>query len=123
VATDKQSLCWCDGELFSYQNATLTGANAYTLGTLLVRGLYGTAQASHTSAKTFARVDAALARIVVPPARVGQLLYIKLVSVNLWGGGRQSLASVPVYTFTPGSQVLPTPSSITVAVTTTMPTS
>jgi hypothetical protein len=92
------------------------------LGTLLVRGLYGTAQTSHASAKTFARVDAALARIVVPTARVGSLLYIKLVSVNLWGGGKQSLASVPAYTFTPGAQNVPTPTGVTIVVTTTQPT-
>jgi hypothetical protein len=121
VATDKQSLCWCDGELFSYQTATLTSANAYTLGTLLVRGLYGTAQASHVSGKAFTRVDAALARMVVPESRVGQLLYIKLVSVNIWGGGKQSLASVPAYTFTPGMQVLPTPYNVTIAVSSTRP--
>jgi hypothetical protein len=52
----------------------------------------------------------------VPAARVGQLLYIKLVSVNIWGGGKQSLASVPAYTFTPTLQTLPAPTNVTVAV-------
>ena len=122
VARDGQSLCWCDGEMFTYQNATLTGANAYTLGTLLVRGLWGTAQASHLSGKTFVRVDAALARVVVPAARLGALLYIKLVSVNIWGAGKQSLASVPAYTFTPAAQAVPTPYNVTIAVSSTRPT-
>lgn len=121
VAIDGQSLCWCDGELFTYQDATLTAANKYTLQTLLVRGLYGTAQAAHASGKSFARVDTALARIQVPVGRVGQQLYIKLVSVNIWGGGKQSLASVPAYTFTPAAQSVPTPYNVTIAVSNTRP--
>ena len=121
VARDGQSLCWCDGEMFAYQDATLTAANKYTLQTLLVRGLWGTAQASHLSGKTFTRVDAALARVTVPAARVGALLYIKLVSVNIWGGGKQSLAGVPAYTFTPAVQTVPTPYNVTIAVSSTRP--
>ena len=121
TALDMQSLCWCDGELFAYQTATLTAANRYTLQTLLYRGLYGTSQVSHASGKTFVRVDAALARIAVPPGRVGQLLYIKLVSFNVWGGGKQDLSAVSAITFTPGLKVLPAPTGVTISISDTRP--
>src|SRR5579863_6406588 len=36
------TLCYCDGELISYESATLIAAYKYNLGTLLRRGVYGT---------------------------------------------------------------------------------
>ena len=121
TALDMQSLCWCDGELFAYQTATLTAANRYTLQTLLYRGLYGTSQVSHASGLNLVRVDAALARIAVPSGRVGQQLYIKLVSFNIWGGGKQDLSAVSAITFTPGLKVLPAPTGITISISDTRP--
>jgi hypothetical protein len=120
--TDLVTASWVDGEVVSYQTATPTGVNLYDL-TTMSRGAYGTAIASHTSTKKFARLDDAIFKYVIPASRVGSLLYVKLVSYNIWGGGKQDISVVPAYTFTPGLQVLPTPTAVTVAVTTTMPTS
>ena len=121
VATDKQSLCWCNGELFSYQTATLGAAYNYTLQTLLVRGLYGTTQASHASGSSFVRLDAAPFRFQLPASRVGQLCYLKLVSWNQWGGGYEDISTITATTFTPAFLVLPTPTGVTVAFSTTPP--
>lgn len=117
TAVDGTSLCYAGGELFSYQTATLTGANQYTLQTLLSRGLWGTTQASHATSTPFVRVDAALLRVVLPATRLGTALRIKLVSLNIWGGGKQSLGSVPYYSFTPGLLSQPAPTSVSITIT------
>ena len=84
-------------ELVSYESASLTGANAYTLGTYLRRGLYGTAIASHASGAAFARLDDAIVKLSYDKSQVGTTIYLKLVSFNLWEGGAQQLADVPAY--------------------------
>lgn len=121
TATDGLSLCWCDGEMFSYQTAGLTGTNRYSLSTLQ-RGLHGTSEAVHPSGSKFLRVDDdAVLRYQVPPSRIGQLLYVKLVSVNVWGGGKQDISTLTPYTFTPSVQALPAPSGVTITVSDTKP--
>ena len=75
-----------DGELVSYATATLTSANHYAL-TSLYRGLYGTASAAHSVGAPFARLDGAVFEYDLPPQYVGQVLYIKLQSFNVFGGG------------------------------------
>lgn len=125
VATDLQSLCAIvDGsatEYFAYQNATLTSAYNYNLGTLLVRGAYGTAQTSHLSGKQFVRVDDALLRCQIPASRLGQTLYIKLVSFNKYGAGKQDISTLTPFTWTPNGQSYPAPYAVTIAASTTRP--
>ena len=77
-----------DGELVSYETATLTAANHYSL-TTLYRGLYGTAAAVHSAGAPFARLDGAVFEYDLPPQYVGQVLYIKLQSFNVFGAGVQ----------------------------------
>ncbi|HEV8015207.1 MAG TPA: phage tail protein [Stellaceae bacterium] len=84
-------------ELVSYKTASLTGANAYSLGAYLRRGLYGTTIASHASGAAFARLDDAIVSLAYDKGQLGATIYIKLLSFNLWGGGAQQLADVPAY--------------------------
>ena len=97
-----------DGELLSYQTATLTSANNYALATLY-RGLYGTAAVAHASGAPFARLDDAVFEYDLPPQYVGQTLYIKLQSFNVFGGGVQDLSGCAVYTYTPSGVAIDHP--------------
>jgi hypothetical protein len=97
-----------DGELFSYETATLSSANNYTL-TTLYRGLYGTASTAHASGAPFARLDGAVFEYDLPARYVGQALYIKLQSFNVFGGGVQDLSSCAAYTYTPSGVAIDHP--------------
>ena len=63
-------LCIVDYELISYETATLTSANNYSL-TTLYRGLYGTAIAAHSSGAQFARLESAIFKYDLPSQYVG----------------------------------------------------
>jgi len=89
-----------DSELLSYESAMLTGPNAYSL-TGLQRGIYGTSAAAHASGAPFARLDAAVVSYDLPANYVGQTLYFKFRSFNVFGGGVQSLAACVPYAYTP----------------------
>lgn len=120
TAIDLLNACWVEGEVLAFQTATLTAANRYNLTTLR-RGAYGTSLTSKASGSRFVRLDAAPFRYAVPASRMGQTLYVKLVSTNIWGGGKQDISTLTPYTFTPTAQTLPQPSSVTIAVSTTRP--
>lgn len=98
-AEAKATLCFVDGEFLAYADATLTGVSQYNLA-YLVRGLYGTDIAAHTSNKSFIRVDDALFKYSYPKEYVGRTIFIKLVSFNQFGGGQQNLSAVPRYSYT-----------------------
>jgi hypothetical protein len=48
----------------------------------------------------FARLDQAIGRFPYPSTLIGQSIFLKFPSANIVGGGGQSLASVPAYTYT-----------------------
>ncbi len=99
-----RTLCYVDGELISYETATLTGTNAYNL-TYLRRGVYGTTIAAHGSGTEFCRLDEAIKSFdlpITPVSYVGQTLYLKFLSYNIYGGGQQELSDVSPYTYVPG---------------------
>ncbi|HVC54956.1 MAG TPA: hypothetical protein VND95_03320 [Stellaceae bacterium] len=90
------TLCYCDGELVSYQNATLTASYHYNLG-YLRRGAYGTAIAAHDVGGTFARFgpnDPSVLKYPYPASYVGRTLSLKLPAFNSFGQALQSLADV-----------------------------
>jgi hypothetical protein len=97
-AANLVTLCYVDGELLAYQTATLTALHQYGL-TNLYRGAYGTAIADHPSGTQFARLDGSVGRFAYPSNLIGQTIYLKFVSMNIVGGGLQSLASLPAYTY------------------------
>ncbi len=85
------TLCYCDGELLSYQTATLTASYKYDL-TYLRRGIYGTPIGGHSSgASSF----------------ISQTIHVKLPAFNTFGQALQSLAGLTPtsYTLTGGGAV------------------
>jgi len=93
------TLCYVDGELISYRDATLTATSKYTLG-YLRRGAYGTAIKSHSSGTQFARLDSAIFKYPFGTEKIGVTLFIKLPAINQFGGGLQALADVQAFQYT-----------------------
>jgi len=95
------SICYVDGEILAFQTATLTGPNAYGL-TYLVRGAYDTDDAmetSHPSGSAFTRLDQGILKVPFDQSRIGATLDLKFQPFNIWGGGMQSLADIPAFTY------------------------
>ena len=97
-AANLVTLCYVGGELLAYQTATLTAASKYAL-TTLYRGAYGSTIADHPAGTLFARLDGSIGRFSYPNTLIGQTIYLKFASMNIVGGGLQSLNSLPVYTY------------------------
>jgi hypothetical protein len=95
-AANLVTLCYAGGELLSYQSATLTGPHQYKL-TTLYRGAYGSAITDHPAGAPFVRLDGSVGRFPYPNSLIGQTVYLKFASLNIVGGGLQSLASVPAF--------------------------
>lgn len=102
------SLCYVDGELIAYRDATLTASNKYNLN-YLRRGVYGTAIGAHSVGKQFSRIDGAFFRYPFTADQIGKKLYVKLPSFNVWGGGVQGLADVTPVTYTITGSALQSP--------------
>lgn len=94
------TVCRVGTEYIAYMTATLTGSNTYDL-TYLVRGAFGTEAniAAWPAATPFCRVDESLMKLPFTADRVGSTVYFKFASFNTYGGGQQSLADVPSYTY------------------------
>jgi len=96
------TLSFCDGELISYETATLTAPHKYNL-TYLRRGAYGTMIGSHAVGAQFARFgpnDPSLFRYAYPASFVGHTVFVKLPAFNIFGLELQSLASVSTSSYT-----------------------
>jgi hypothetical protein len=89
-----------DGEIISYTTATLTGPSQYSLSGYLRRGGYLTPITAHAENSRVCRLDQAIFKIPYDPSLIGQTLYIKFLSYNLWQGATQELSAVEPYTFT-----------------------
>ena len=96
------TLSYCDGELLSYQTATLTAAHKYNL-TYLRRGVYGTPIGAHSAGANFARFgpnDPSLFKYAYPQSFIGQTIHLKLPGFNIFGQALQSLAGLTADTYT-----------------------
>ncbi len=93
------TLCYCDGELLAYQNATLGAAASHYALTWLVRGAYGSAISAHAAGAGFARLDGAQLRYPFTADRIGQTIYFKFLSFNIQGGGAQTLDQVQPFAY------------------------
>lgn len=96
---DLLTLCYVDGELISYQTATLTAANKYNL-TSLRRGAHGTPVGAHNIDTKFVRLDDAVFKYAYEASDIGKTLYIKLRSLNTFDSGAEELATLTAYTHT-----------------------
>jgi hypothetical protein len=97
-AANLVTLSYVGGELLAYQTATLTAANRYAL-TTLYRGAYGSTITDHPPGTMFTRLDGSIGRFPYQNSLVGQTVYLKFASINIVGGGLQSLDSLPAYTY------------------------
>jgi hypothetical protein len=113
-ADNMNTLIYVDGEIMSYSTATLTGAGAYNL-TYLRRGKYGSISGSHSSATRFIRLDGSIFRMPFDPGMIGQTLYFKFQSFNIFGGGLESMGSLTAYSYTvtAGSSQITTANGLT----------
>ena len=93
------ALCYVDGEYLSYTTATLTAANIYNL-TGLFRGLDGSNSSSHSSGGTFCLLDSAILQYDIATAQIGQGIYLKFQSFNIFGCGLQDLSTCVAYPYT-----------------------
>jgi hypothetical protein len=87
-------------ELFSYTTASLTSPNNYDL-TRLYRGLYGTSATEWPLGTQFARLDSNIFTYNLPSFLIGQQLYYKFQSYNIYGNSVQDLSECVAYTYTP----------------------
>lgn len=93
-----QTLCYVDGELVSFRNATLTGVSQYSLSSLR-RGAYGSPIGTHAAGGQFARLDQAIFRYAYDADMLGKAVYIKLRSFNSYGGAYQDLSAISAHTY------------------------
>jgi len=91
---------YVDGEILSYENATLTGTDLYDLDDLY-RAQYGSTGGTHAIGTNFARLDSSIFKYDLPEEYIGVPLYLKFQSYNIFGGGVEDISTVAVYTITP----------------------
>lgn len=92
-------LCYVDGELISFETATLTAANKYNLGTRLRRGVFGSTISSHASGSSFLRLDGNVFEYTFDPTLIGTEVFFKFTSFNLLQQQEEQLANVATYGF------------------------
>jgi len=92
-ADSLSTLCWVNGEFVAYQTATLTATSKYQL-TYLRRGAYGVPASQHLAGSPFIRLDNAVLKLTLTRDRIGQTIWVKLLSFNSFGGGMQQLSDV-----------------------------
>src|ERR1051325_255848 len=96
------TLVYSDGELLSFEPATLTAAHRYDLP-YLRRGAYGTPVGAHSVGASFARFgpnDPSLFKYIYPSSFVGQTIQVKLPGFNIFGQAMQSLAGLTPTSYT-----------------------
>lgn len=98
-ATNYNTICYVDGELIAYQTATLTATSKYNL-TYLVRGIYGTTISAHAINSQFARLNDAVFKYDFDTINIGQTIYVKLTSFNVFSQNEQTLDEVVAYSHT-----------------------
>lgn len=94
-----------NGELLAFGAVAATGTYTDNL-TYLQRGQYGTTAAAHGAGEQFTLVDVLGAggsslSFDLPAAYIGQTLYLKFASFNLFGLATQDLSTVAEYQYTP----------------------
>lgn len=98
-ADNFRTLCYVDGELISFQAATLTSAFNYNLATRLRRGVFGSPIGTHNIGSAFLRLDDGVFVWEADPTLVGTTIFFKFTSFNRMGLMEQSLANATAYSF------------------------
>lgn len=95
----QSTLVWIGGEFMAYQNAELQQENAYDLSNF-IRGAYESDITEHPIGSDFVRCDDGILKMPYTQDKIGQTVFIKLLSYNLYGGGQPTIDSVDPYTYT-----------------------
>jgi hypothetical protein len=98
-ADNFRTLCYVDGELISFQAATLASAYHYNLATRLRRGVFGSPIGTHNIGSVFLRLDDGVFVWEADPTLVGTTIFFKFTSFNRMGLMEQSLANATAYSF------------------------
>ncbi len=98
TAAQGVTLCAVGGEYLSYTTATLSAANQYNL-TGLYRGQGGLPASGTSSGASFCLLDSAILKYPVPSAEIGQTIFLKFQSFNIFGGGLQDLSTCTAYSY------------------------
>lgn len=106
------TLCWANGEAFSYETVEVHPDNWYTLKGL-VRGQYGTKAIDHSAGERFIRVDEALFRHPYRKEDINKTIYLKFTSLNLFGSNEQGLDEVQEYQYKIVPYYIPEVSNLT----------
>jgi len=107
VADAAGTLCLVDplvsaqAELISFETATLTAPNRYSLTGYIRRGVENTPIGLHSVGAPFARLDQAIFKFPYLATQAGQIVYVKFQSFNLWGAAAQPLSDCVPYTAVP----------------------
>lgn len=88
-------------ELLSYMDAVLTAPLEYDLEGELYRNLYGTLGYGAGIGDDFARLDDNIFKFNLPKNYIGDSIYLKFQSFNIWNQGLEDLSGVTPYTYTP----------------------
>lgn len=108
------TLCWVDGECFSYQTATLQADGTWSLSGC-IRGQYNTTASVHSSGAQFVRLDNTLLKTAFRRKDINKQIYLKFVSYNVFGSGNQDLAGVNPYEYTLEKYYVPPVTNLTLA--------
>ena len=92
-------LCYVDGELISYETATLTGPYNYDI-TYLRRGVFNSVDGAHAIGSNFLFFDNSVEGWNYDVGFIGTTVYFKFTSFNQAGQIEESLADVPAYPYT-----------------------
>lgn len=90
------TVCWVGGELISYRDAVLTGVGAYDLD-YLRRGRLATTISAHAAGTPFVRLDDAVWKYDYAEDQIGDTVWVKFRSFNVYGRALEDLADVTAY--------------------------
>ncbi len=94
------TLCYVDGELLAYKDASLENIGIYKLS-YLNRGAFGSEIKTHNAGTQFARIDEELFfKIPFSKNDIGKKLALKFPTYNTFGAGLQSLGDIQPYYYT-----------------------
>lgn len=91
------TLFWLDGEYISYLDCELVGVNTYKFSNLR-RGEHSSPVSSHGNNAEFAMIDSDLCILYLEKEHLGETIYMKFPSFNVFGKNAQSVADVGYYT-------------------------
>jgi hypothetical protein len=98
-ADQGNTLCYVDGEVISYSACAVTGADQYTAGTYIRRGVMGSTEAAHAAGAPFLRLDDSVLKYTYDPSWAGMTVYLKFQSFNRFGNSAQDLSTLTPVTF------------------------